>query len=129
MNVINLTSLSAYNLLEGNAKSCIIDVRTKNEQIQNGIPKLENELFSIEWRDSDMKLNESFQREFKIHTKNIDHLAPLFFMCQSGGRSYEAATFIAKAGFANCYNIVDGFNGGTWGAGWKQNDLPWQMIA
>ena len=34
-------------------------------------------------------------------------------MCRSGGRSAFAINMLAKAGFVNVYNIIDGFEGDT----------------
>ena len=35
----------------------------------------------------------------------------LMVMCRSGGRSAIAVNFLAKAGFKNVYNIIDGMEG------------------
>jgi rhodanese-related sulfurtransferase len=56
----------------------------------------------------------------------------LMFICRSGNRSDHAATIMSQNGFANCYNILEGFEGdkdesGHRGqkAGWKVARLPW----
>ncbi|MCC8399033.1 MAG: palindromic element RPE2 domain-containing protein [Rickettsia endosymbiont of Platyusa sonomae] len=59
---------------------------------------------------------------------SIDYNYKLLFLCRSGGRSHEAAQFASTLGYKECYNIIDGFEGGTNGAGWKQNNLPWQIL-
>ena len=50
----------------------------------------------------------------------IDHVKEVFkpddtivAMCRSGGRSALAINMLAKAGFTNVYNIIDGFEGDT----------------
>ena len=61
----------------------------------------------------------------------------LMVMCRSGGRSAIAANFLAKAGFKNVYNIIDGmegdpvqnpasvFQGQRLVNGWKNSGCPW----
>ncbi|MDJ0876775.1 MAG: hypothetical protein QNJ02_15990, partial [Desulfobacterales bacterium] len=58
-------------------------------------------------------------------------------MCRSGGRSAAAVNTLAKAGYKQVYNIVDGFEGdalkipGSYNngrrivSGWKNAGLPW----
>jgi rhodanese-related sulfurtransferase len=53
-------------------------------------------------------------------------------MCRSGGRSAIAVNMLAKAGFKNVYNIVDGMEGDGNGdsasvpqGGWKNSGCPW----
>ena len=53
------------------------------------------------------------------------------FICRSGGRSHQAAATATESGYANCYNILEGFEGdkdatghrGTKG-GWKAAGFP-----
>jgi rhodanese-related sulfurtransferase len=61
----------------------------------------------------------------------------IFVMCRSGGRSAIAANMLAKAGFKNVYNIIDGmerdavddpdsvFDGQRLKNGWKNSGCPW----
>jgi rhodanese-related sulfurtransferase len=61
----------------------------------------------------------------------------LMVMCRSGGRSAIAANFLAKAGFKNVYNIIDGMEGDANADsdsvaqaqplkdGWKNSGCPW----
>ena len=58
----------------------------------------------------------------------------IFSICRSGHRSQEAAKYINKLGYKNCYNVSDGFEGykdlGNHRAqvnGWKYNLLPWKQ--
>jgi len=58
-------------------------------------------------------------------------------MCRSGGRSAMAINLLAKAGFKQAYNIIDGmegdavedpdsvFNGQRMRNGWKNSGCPW----
>ena len=58
-------------------------------------------------------------------------------MCRSGGRSAIAVNFLAKAGFKNVHNIIDGMEGDANADsdvvaqaqplkdGWKNSGCPW----
>ena len=80
---------------------------------------------------------------FELNPDFIDHVKEMFkpedtivAMCRSGGRSAFAINMLAKAGFTNVYNIIDGFEGDTVNDpesvyhgkrmrnGWK-NSAPW----
>jgi rhodanese-related sulfurtransferase len=80
---------------------------------------------------------------FEINPDFIDHVKAVFApddtivaMCRSGGRSAFAINMLAKAGYTNLYNIIDGFEGDTvddpesvfhgkrMKNGWK-NSAPW----
>ena len=61
----------------------------------------------------------------------------IMVMCRSGGRSAMAANALAKAGFKNVYNIIDGMEGDANADsdsvaqaqplkdGWKNSGCPW----
>jgi rhodanese-related sulfurtransferase len=58
--------------------------------------------------------------------------APVFFMCQSGGRSKVSAIQCTQLGYSACYNIAEGFEGDldehkhrNSVSGWKVAGLPW----
>ena len=60
--------------------------------------------------------------------------AMLLFICRSGVRSSAAAKAATEAGFAKCYNVLEGFEGdkdanGHRGTinGWRFNGLPWSQ--
>jgi rhodanese-related sulfurtransferase len=57
---------------------------------------------------------------------------PVFVICRSGGRSAAAAEKLAKAGFANVWNLAEGFEGDLNKEtgertlnGWRNAGLPW----
>jgi rhodanese-related sulfurtransferase len=64
----------------------------------------------------------------------VDREALVLFLCRSGVRSDNAARVAASAGYSNCYNVLEGFEGdrdansqrGHIG-GWKHAGLPWQQ--
>lgn len=63
--------------------------------------------------------------------------ATILVMCRSGHRSADSVNRLAKAGFTNVYNIVDGFEGDKLALeesyhkgkrivnGWKNSGAPW----
>lgn len=123
MSVQNICSTKAYDILISNDNAFLVDVRTKEEWQQVGIPHLDNKnkLVFLSWQ-----LNKDFEDNFlSIIKDKID--AAIFFLCRSGYRSFIAANFIANMGYRNCYNISDGFEGNNQDKGWKQNNLPWQF--
>ena len=80
---------------------------------------------------------------FEMNPDFIDHVKEVFksddtivAMCRSGGRSALAINMLAKAGFTNIWNIIDGFEGDMVSDpesvyhgkrmknGWK-NSAPW----
>lgn len=127
MSTRNISSLYAYKLLRSDKSAVLVDVRT-SEEWSKGVVKIdENQVLFLSWRLlPDMSLNRVFQEVFmsKAHHKDCNTL----FLCRSGVRSFEAAQFVsANLGFTNCYNIIDGFEGGVNGNGWKKNNLPWQI--
>lgn len=81
-----------------------------------------------------MPLNENFVEEVKQEFKKTD---TLMVMCRSCGRSAIAINLMAKTGFENVYNIIDGFEGdklnieGSYNNGrrlingWKNSEAPW----
>lgn len=57
---------------------------------------------------------------------------PVMFLCRSGGRSHSAALAATQAGYAEAYNILQGFEGDKGPAGqrntlggWRLAGLPW----
>ena len=57
---------------------------------------------------------------------------PVMFLCRSGNRSHFAAVVATQAGWEECYNILEGFEGDrdpnqhrSSVNGWKIAGLPW----
>ena len=57
---------------------------------------------------------------------------PLMFICRSGARSHAAAIAAQAAGYATCFNVLQGFEGDKDGqshrstvGGWRAAGLPW----
>ncbi|WP_016917638.1 rhodanese-like domain-containing protein [Rickettsia honei] len=123
MSVQNICSTKAYDMLISNDNAFLVDVRTREEWQQVGIPHLDNKnkVIFLSWQ-----LNKDFEDNFLSIVNDKIH-AIIFFLCRSGHRSFIAANFITNIGYKNCYNISDGFEGNNQDKGWKQNNLPWQF--
>jgi rhodanese-related sulfurtransferase len=57
---------------------------------------------------------------------------PVMFLCRSGARSHAAAEAATRAGWRECYNVLEGFEGDKDAAqhrstlgGWRKAGLPW----
>ena len=120
----------------------IIDVRTPEEFLFVGHPtmacKIPVATQSYEWdaekKQFPMKPLPDFVARVSEVAKPED---TLMVMCRSGGRSAIAVNFLAKAGFKNVYNIIDGMEGDANGDsdsvaqaqplkdGWKNSGCPW----
>ena len=64
----------------------------------------------------------------------INACTKVVIICRSGQRSVAAGVELEKAGFADVYNVLEGFEGpldeshhrGTLG-GWRKAGLPWEQ--
>ncbi|MGE5386784.1 MAG: rhodanese-like domain-containing protein [Betaproteobacteria bacterium] len=123
----SLTPEEAFAVLESAPGARLVDVRTRAELDWVGrIPGA----VEVEWlRYPGMARNENFIQQLK---QQVDGESMLFFLCRSGARSDQAARAATEAGFAACYNILEGFEGdkdanhhrNTVG-GWRRTGLPW----
>lgn len=119
----------AYEILQSAPGARLVDVRTRAELDWVGrVP----DAAEIEWATyPGMKPNPNFAAELE---QQVDKEALVMFICRSGGRSHNAATAATKAGFSDCYNILEGFEGemdnenhrNTVG-GWRAAGLPWKQ--
>jgi rhodanese-related sulfurtransferase len=120
----------------------IIDVRTPEEYLFVGHPtmawKVPVATQSYQWdpgkKQYPMALLADFVSRVQEFAKPED---TLMVMCRSGGRSAIACNLLAKAGFKNVYNIIDGmegdavkdpesvFHGQRLVNGWKNSGCPW----
>jgi len=139
MDIKEITALEAFEILNTNHNSALIDVRCEAEFNFTGLANLEKtnkNLILLPWRNyPEMAIDSQFKNKLTniLHDKSLDQESDLLFICRSGARSREAAYLIAKSGY-NCYNISDGFEGdldqnnhrGNKN-GWKANNLPWRQ--
>jgi len=126
----DVSPTEAFERLKGNPRAVLIDVRTQAEWAFVGLPRVER-LLRLSWQVfPSMQVDPDFAD--KVRGAGIEEGDEVFLICRSGGRSASAATALTAAGFANCYNVAQGFEGdrdgeGHRGAvgGWKAAGLPW----
>ena len=120
-----LTPTEAYTLMQAGAK--LVDVRTKPELIYVG--RVPGSLL-VEWQTyPGNQLNADFLDQLGQVAEPQD---TLMFICRSGARSHSTAAAATQAGWSECYNVLEGFEGdrdaaqhrGTLG-GWRKAGLPW----
>lgn len=124
------TPAEAHEVLQLLPEAKLVDVRTRAEWDWVGrVPgAIEIELMSYPGN----ALNALFGHAIEAAAGNKD--TPLLFLCRSGGRSHNAATALAAAGFTRCYNVLEGFEGDKDASGrrntvggWRAAGLPWQQ--
>ncbi|MBI5181150.1 MAG: sulfurtransferase [Nitrospirae bacterium] len=107
----------AYKMLtSGNKRIFLIDVRTPDEYILVGHPEM---AYNIPFPVSDFGNPSLGRKEIQVTEdqfvknakKKFKEDDTIFLLCRSAWRSVGAANALAKAGFKNIYNIVDGFEG------------------
>lgn len=84
-------------LLKGDSKPVLIDVREPHEFLSGNIPGSENIPLA--------QLSDAFSE--------YDMSAKLVFICQSGKRSLQASNFATSLGYSNSLSLQDGIQGWT----------------
>jgi rhodanese-related sulfurtransferase len=120
-----LLPAEAHALMQHGAK--LVDVRTKPELLYVGkIPGA----VALEWQTyPGNRPNPEFLGELAAAVGKDE---PVMFICRSGARSHGAAEAATHAGWRECYNVLEGFEGdkdseqhrSTVG-GWRKAGLPW----
>ena len=122
-----LTPQEAHELMLHQANAKLVDVRTRAEWDWVGrVPgAVEVELMSYPGN----RPNQAFVEELE---KKVPKDTVILFLCRSGGRSHNAAGFATQAGYNNCYNVLEGFEGDRDAngqrnkvGGWRAAGLPW----
>jgi rhodanese-related sulfurtransferase len=121
---------AALERLKSNPSAVLVDVRTQPEWTFVGVPQVDR-LVRLSWQVYPMmEVNARFVEE--IEGMSLAKDTEILLICRSGARSASAATALAKAGFSNCWNVSEGFEGdkdthGQRGKsnGWKASGLPW----
>ena len=121
-----MTALEAFTKWHTDSNSVkVLDVRTPGEYMFVGHAPMATNIPIL------------FLKNEYDSAKKIKETDTLLVMCRSGGRSAYAINHLAKAGFKNVYNIVDGFEGdalkieGSYNNGkrlitrWKNSGAPW----
>jgi rhodanese-related sulfurtransferase len=120
----------------------VIDVRTPEEYLFVGHPTMAWKIpVAIQGYEWDAEKEEFPLKPLPDFASRVSRIAKpdetLMVMCRSGGRSAIAANMLAKAGFTNVYNIIDGMEGDVNGDsdsvaqaqplkdGWKNSGCPW----
>jgi len=120
-----LLPTEAHAMMRSGAR--LVDVRTRAEQEWVGrVPGA----VGVEWNTwPGGKRNADFLAELAEH---VDKTDPILFLCRSGGRSHAAALAATEAGYTQCYNILEGFEGDKDANhhrntvnGWRVRGLPW----
>jgi|SRR5262245_13414207 len=123
-----LLPAEAYALMRQLPAAKLVDVRTQPEWEYVGhIP----DTALIEWNTyPNGQRNPEFLAELHAQVEKSD--APVMFLCRSGARSHHAAQAATQAGYANSYNILEGFEGDKDASGhrnsvggWRLAGLPW----
>ena len=122
-----LTPKEAYDLMQNHSGAKLVDVRTRAEWDWVGrvAGAVEVEIMSYPGN----RPNQTFIEELE---KKVPKDAVIMFLCRSGGRSHNAAGFATQAGYDNCYNVLEGFEGDRDASGqrnkvggWRAAGLPW----
>lgn len=119
----------AYKILQSAPGAKLVDVRSRAELDWVGnVP----DAVEIEWATyPNMKANPHFIHQLE---QQVEKEALVIFLCRSGVRSHHAAALATQAGYSDCYNVLEGFEGdmddnqhrNTLG-GWRAAGLPWEQ--
>jgi len=124
-----LTPKEAYQLMQSAPGAKIVDVRTRAEIDWVGrVPGA----VEIEWMSyPGMKPNPNFMAALE---QQVDKESLVMFLCRTAQRSHAAAMTATQAGWADCYNILEGFEGDKNPnnqrnalTGWRAAGLPWEQ--
>ena len=107
----------------------LVDVRTRAEI--DWVGKIPGAV-EVEWQTyPGMRLNPHFVAQLE---QIVEKEALVMFICRSAARSHAAAIAATQAGYNDCYNVLEGFEGdknsekhrNTQG-GWRVAGLPWEQ--
>jgi rhodanese-related sulfurtransferase len=121
-----LLPTEAWQLMQ-QAGAKLVDVRTRPElEFVGSVP----DSIEIEWNMwPDSVRNPEFTAQL---AEQVPGDAITLFICRSGARSHHAASAATAAGYAQSYNVLQGFEGDKNEAGhrntlggWKVAGLPW----
>ena len=132
----DVSCADAWRALSDDPAAVLVDVRTQIEWQLIGKPDLSSvgkEPVYVQWITMQGRNPEFLdQLEAELGKRGVARDAPLYFMCQSGGRSKIAAMQLTERGYVACYNLHEGFEGAldehkhrNSVSGWKVAGLPW----
>ena len=124
----------AWDVLQSDDASVLVDVRTQPEWAFVGVPDLSatgKQPLLVQWHVfPTMQPNPQFTQQ--LESAGISQGQKVYFICRSGVRSQSAAIAATEAGLGPCFNVAGGFEGvhddtRHRGAttGWKSDGLPW----
>ncbi|MEJ7806380.1 MAG: rhodanese-like domain-containing protein [Telluria sp.] len=126
-----VTPREAFDLVQMEPRVKLVDVRTNAERDWVGKAVLpEGQHGAVQWSTWPGGVpNPDFVQQLDAVAAKDD---VLLFLCRSGVRSRHAAALATQHGFANCYDILEGFEGDKDSAGhrktvggWCHAGLPW----
>ena len=112
-----VTALEAYEMWKTEPERVkILDARTFEEYVLIGHAEMAMNVPlafpTYSWDANKGNYSVVTNADFVAHVKaRFAPDEPILVMCRSGGRSAMAANALAKAGFTNVHNIIDGFEG------------------
>ena len=137
-----VTALEAFEMWKADPEGVkVLDVRTFEEYVLIGHAEMAANVPlafpSYKWDAAKGNYSVAVNADFISHVvKRFGPDDTILAMCRSGGRSAMAVNALAKAGFTQVYNIIDGFEGDKvedsesvfhgmrMRNGWK-NSAPW----
>jgi len=126
-----VTPTEAFQLLQDEPSVLLIDVRTNAERDWVGQVQINpGQSHSVQWNLYPTQSNPDFMTEL---AQIADKGDVLLFLCRSGVRSRAAAQKATEMGYANCFDILEGFEGDKDSDGhrktvngWCHAGLPWR---
>ena len=119
----------AYEIMQSAPGARLVDVRTRAEL--DWVGRI-HDAVEIEWVTyPGMKPNPNFIAQLE---QMVDKESLVMFICRSGVRSHHAAANATRAGYSDCYNVLEGFEGDKDAGehrnvldGWRVCGLPWEQ--
>ncbi|MDH4216555.1 MAG: rhodanese-like domain-containing protein [Gallionella sp.] len=119
----------AYEILQSAPGAKLVDVRTRAEI--DWVGKIGGAV-EVEWATyPGMRPNPHFMAQLE---QQVEKEALVMFICRSAARSHSAAIAATQAGFNDCYNVLEGFEGDKNSKnhrnslnGWRAAGLPWEQ--
>lgn len=140
-----VSSTEAHDLVKGDpGGTLLIDVRTGTELMHVGVADamtahvpLSEIVQPIAWDEEGggvrYEPNPTFVADIDavVAKAGGEKGSRILIICRSGQRSARAVNLLAQAGYANVWNVIDGFEGDASSNGrralngWKNANLPW----
>ncbi len=125
----SLHPAEAYEILRSAPGAKLIDVRTRAEV--DWVGKIPGAV-EVEWATyPGLRANPHFISQLD---QAVDKEALVMFISRSARRSHLAAAAATEAGYNDCYNVLEGFEGEKNSdnrrnvlGGWRKAGLPWEQ--